>query len=217
MITLPISPRMLAVLLVAFACYPLAEARSTDRAADAPPATISIRDAFLTNAHGITTEGTRYTVQPDVAPLVDVNGESLLAVPIVADADNAYTLTVYSFVVRLNRNEYVLFYPLVSLINADYQVQATLSPRYEYRFEGNVLNNEFEIPAGASWLLVHTSAEYFRSDFVGTTTKRGNGGGAATTFLTGAMVGSIVMSLAQGKSRSFHFGEIGLIAIARNE
>ena len=124
--------------------------------------------------------------------------------------------TVLSFVVQLSRDEYVLYYPLVSLINAEYQVQATLKPRYEFGFEGNVLHNEFAIPAGASWLLVHTSAEFYRSDFVGSTSKRGSGGGAAASFVGGAIGGAIVMSLAQGKERPFRFGEIGLIAVVRD-
>jgi hypothetical protein len=81
--------------------------------------------------------------------------------------------------------------------------------------EANVLNNEFAIPAGASWLLVHTSAEFYRSDFVGSTSRRGNGGGAAAAFVGGAIGGAVVMSLAQGKERPFRFGEIGLIAIVR--
>ncbi|MBK9655523.1 MAG: hypothetical protein IPO66_08620 [Rhodanobacteraceae bacterium] len=71
-------------------------------------------------------------------------------------------------------------------------------------------------PAGASWLLVHTSAEFYRSDFVGSTSKRRSGGGTAASFVGGAIGGAIVMSLAQGKERPFRFGEIGLIAVVRD-
>jgi len=208
--------RVLQLLLLGCAVAQFAAAGSTDKPEDAPPASVSIRDAFSTNARGVDTQGTRYTMQPELAPLVDIQGESLLAIPIIADASRAYTLTVHSFVVRLSRDEYVLYYPLVSLINADHQVQATLKPRYEFSFEGNVMHNEFAIPAGASWLLVHTSAEFYRSDFVGSTSKRGSRGGAAASFVGGAIGGAIVMSLAQGKERPFRFGEIGLIAVVRD-
>jgi hypothetical protein len=207
-------PRLLQALLLVVAVWQPATARSADNEV-APPKPMSIREAFSTSASGVSSKGTRHSMQPGAAPLVDVNGEALLAIPIVADASTAYTLTIHSSVMRLGRDEYVLYYPLVSLINADHQVQQTLKPRYEFSFEGNILSNEFSIPAGASWLLVHTSAEFFRSDFVGSTSRGGSRGGGAAALLGGAIGGAIVMTLAQGKERPFRFGEIGLIAIAR--
>jgi hypothetical protein len=207
-------PQLLQVPLLVLAIWQSGVARTADKEA-APPSPMSIREAFATNASGISAKGTRHTMQPQAAPLVDVAGEALLAIPIIADASNGYTLSVHSFVVRISRDEYVLYYPLVSLISADYQVLQTLKPRYEFRFEGNVLNNEFTIPAGASWLLVHTSAEFYRSDFVGSTSKRGTRGGGVAALAGGPIGGAIAMSLVEGKEHPFRFGEIGLIAIVQ--
>lgn len=96
---------------------------------DASPKPVSIREVFATSVNGVNSEGTRYNLQPGSAATVDLNGEALLAIPIVADASNGYTLTVQSHVVRLSRDKYVLYYPVISLISADYQVQQTLKPR----------------------------------------------------------------------------------------
>lgn len=209
--------RWLYALTLVVAICPSAWARSGD-GKEALPKSISIREAFAA-ANGISSDGTRYTMQPGSAARVDINGEILLAVPLMAEASKEYTVTVNSFVVRLGRDEWVLYYPLVSLVSADYEVYQTLKPHFEFNFSGNALSNEFQIPAGASYLLVHSSAEFFRSDFTGTTSRRGSWGSsksAAVVAAGGVIGGAVVMSLAQGKERKFHFGEVGLIVIARD-
>lgn len=128
------------------------------------------------------------------------------------------TLKVRSYVVGGTDGTHVMLYPLVSLVDADFRPDATLKPKYEFVFDGTTLLNEFELPADAKRLLIHTDAQYFRGEFVART-HLGQGhhlraallrsGAARVACSTGLLIhyGSSLESF------EFGFGEIGVFSV----
>jgi hypothetical protein len=106
---------------------------------------------------------------PGVAPLVKLNTQTLLVVPVVSDGVETRQLKLRSFIVRLSDGSYAMFYPIVSLVDENFEVVRTLKPEHEFAFDGNTLLNTFELPAATKRLLIHTDEEFFRSAFRGST------------------------------------------------
>jgi len=166
----------------------------------------------------------RLSVFPGRVPRIRLAGSELLAVPVALDPSKPHTMVVRSHVTRAADGTRVLFYPLVSLVSADFQVQQTLKPKYEFAFENGSLQNEFVVPAGVQRLLIHTDEEYFRGSFVGgTTTARkdpidglygiaGALGGAAGAAV--ALAATTVQSKQpRYESKEFRFGEVGVVDV----
>ena len=158
----------------------------------------------------------RLSVFPGRVPQVDLGGEQLLVVPVALDPSRAHTVFVKSYVTRAADGSHVLFYPLVSLVDSDFQVRETLKPKYEFAFEGARLLNEFAVPPGVARAIVHTDPQYFRGSFEGsssTGTNPGAGTGAAVGAL-GGLVGALLLHAATvGEQADFRLGELGVIEI----
>ena len=95
---------------------------------------------------------------------LDVDGENVSVLPVLNESGWTQ-LNIYSFVVRESDGKYKLFYPVVSVLDAAGAIANTIKPRHEFKFAGAVLNNEFELPAGATRLVIHTRKEYVESGF----------------------------------------------------
>lgn len=187
---------------------PMASARDAE-SADAP---ITVRAAF-DSADGVKQgKSVHYRIDTGRTALVDIGGRPLRAIALVTDSPTPFTLIVRSTVVRLSRKDFVLFYPLVTLVAEDFTVGEPLRPRFEFAFARNELTNEFTIPAGTLRLLVHSAPEFFDSDFTSSTALRGGDSVAAAGFFLGV----IGIAMAQGEERQFRFAESGKIRIGRD-
>jgi hypothetical protein len=161
--------------------------------------------------------------EPTALVQVDIEGERVSAMPVLNESARTQ-LAIYSFVVREQDGKYKLFYPVVSLVDGSGAVVKTIKPRFEFRFAGAVLNNEFDLPAGATRLLVHTRKEFVESGFESSFGPEWQGmdtpvppaaalGAAAVGAafpVVGLVVGLSMLSIPKGTCT---FGERGLIQL----
>lgn len=109
------------------------------------------------------TTSVKVAFDPTAWAQVDIDGERVSAMPVLNESGRTQ-LTIYSFVVR-DGGKYKLFYPVVSVVDPSGEVVKTIKPRFDFRFANAVLTNEFDLPAGATRLLVHTRKEFVESGF----------------------------------------------------
>ena len=126
---------------------------------------MSVREAFRSSqvlkagSFGRTVE-----LLPDAAPVVVIDQAKTLSAPFVLDSRGSGRLVVKSYPTSVG-NAGSLFYPIVSIVDDDYSIRATLKPKYEFNFASNTLTNEFTLPPNARFILIHTSPEYFKYSF----------------------------------------------------
>jgi|CXWL01.1.fsa_nt_gi hypothetical protein len=183
---------------------------------EVPTAPMSISEAFR---YALATEpgkARRVSVVAGNVPEVTRGNANLLVVPLRLDASREHKLIVRSAVARKSEQENVLFYALVSMVDAQGQITETLKPRFEFQMQGNELINEFAVPAGVDRVLVHTSEEFYDSDFTSQTSPGSgpNAAVAAGASLAGGVVGvSLLLVASQGRAAGFHFGQVGQISV----
>jgi len=156
-------------------------------------------------------------------PVVEFGSDRLFVIPVNLDPAKRHAFTVRSFVVQTSDGAFVLFYPLLSLVDGSYKVQQTLKPKFEFAFENNILTNEFEVGPGVDRMLIRTDAEYFRGPFEGTTStytpnrsadRYVGMAGAVGGAIGGAMgAGLVVWNASRGERKPFKLGEIGVINV----
>jgi hypothetical protein len=142
----------------------------------------------------------------------------LLVVPVINSGGEPANLRISSSIVRYSDGAHVLFYPVVSLVNGNFEVFATIKPKYEFAFDGKTLLNEFQIPAGVNRLLVHTDPEYFKGEFTGSVYSEL--GAREKAYAAGAVLGglvgvAIVRAATDRNLQEFVFGEVGVVSISK--
>jgi hypothetical protein len=130
---------------------------------------VSIQEAFNEAGPLARIAGRDIVVAPGRTPVVKIDGTELLVVPVVLDGSGPNTLKISSRVARTESGAYVLFYPVISFLDQEFQVYRTLKPKCEFAFSKNVLTNEFDVPAGVERLLIRTDREFLDGAFTGLT------------------------------------------------
>ena len=178
-----------------------------------PSGAISISDAFRYAVDTEPGKAKRVSVVTGNVPIVQLGDSNLLVVPVILDGSRAHKLIVRSKVARKSADENVLFYALVSTVDAQGQVNETLMPRYEFQFAGNELTNEFALPAGVERVLIHTSPEFYESDFASQTSTGDTSGALGVAAAVGGALGAAMFAATQGKAAGFRFGQVGQITV----
>jgi hypothetical protein len=163
---------------------------------------------------------------PGQSSVVEFGSDHLFVMPVNLDPARRHVVTIRSFVVQTSDGAFVLFYPLLSLVDESYKVQRTLKPKFEFAFENNILTNEFEVGPGVDRMLIRTDAEYFRGPFEGTTsTYTPNRSADRYVGVAGAMgwaiggalgAGLFVWNASRGERKPFKLGEVGVINVEAN-
>ena len=152
-------------------------------------------------------------------PLVSMDRRNRLVVPMFVDSSRPHTMKVMSYVARKNDGSYILFYPVLSLIDETFNSYLTLKPKYEFDFNENILTNEFEIPAGVQRIMIHTDEQYYPDSFEGTTSAGDEPSKIALGYagLFGGAVGVLIMHAAtHGEEKPFKLGEVGVVSVETN-
>lgn len=177
---------------------------------------ITVEQAFASRVLKLGGSNENVSVQPGQLPLVTLGTMNLLAIPIANEGANSQRLKIQSFVVAAGDNKYVMFYPVVSLVDSNFRVYQTIKPAREFVFDGSALTNDFEIPSGAEKLLVHTQEEFFRSDFIGRTyaSSSPSGGSYGVAGALGGVIGVLILhAVTSSEPKEFTFSEVGEIVI----
>jgi len=157
---------------------------------------------------------------PERLPVITIGDQKLIVVPLANLEGGPRSLAVRSYVIRLDDGSYGMFYPVVSLIDNDFRISQTLTPKYEFAFDGTSLLNEFDVPAGTARLLIHTDQRFHRGSFETTQSTPDSRATAAST-LTGTMpLAGLALTIANaisGTNRNqpvtFKFSEVGALRI----
>jgi hypothetical protein len=180
---------------------------------------VSVQDAFSEAETAHLAAGTNISVSVGQVPLVSLGKNNRLVIPLFIDGSKPHIMKVMSYVSRKKDGSYILFYPVLSLVDKDFNAYLTLKPKYEFVFHENVLTNEFEIPAGVERLLIHTDQEYYPGSFEGTTSA-GSGpsnGAYGVAGVLGGVVGALILHAGtQGEEKPYKFDEVGVVSIKTN-
>lgn len=149
-------------------------------------------------------------------PLVSLGNNHLFSIPIVNDGSRPHIMKVKSYVARKKDGSYILFYPVLSFVDQNFNAYLTIKPKYEFAFHKSILTNEFEVPAGVERLLIHTDQEFFSGSFKSTTStgiSPSAGVGTAVGVLGGLVGGLILHAATSGEEIEFRFDEVGVVRI----
>lgn len=190
-----------------------------ETSANFSPNPISVQEAFSEAEASHLVAKTNISISIGQVPLVSLGNNNRLVIPFVIDSLKPHTMKVMSYVSRKTDGSYILFYPVLSLVDKDFHAYLTVKPKYEFAFHDNVLTNEFEIPAGVGMVLIHTDQEYYPGSFEGITSA-GSGpsnGAYATAGILGGAVGALLLRAAtQGEEKPYKFDEVGVVSVETN-
>jgi hypothetical protein len=159
--------------------------------------------------------GNAVELSPGAVPVVAVGQAKTLSAPFVLDSQGSGRLVIKSYPTKVG-NERSLFYPIVSIVDNDYSIRATLKPKYEFDFAKNTLTNEFSLPPNTRLILIHTSPEYFKHSFGEIAGNRNVSGAAVVGGVIGGALGAVVFGALSGSSDgspAFSLGPIGKIQV----
>ena len=177
---------------------------------------VSIQEAFNQAETSHLPTSKNISVSAGKVPLVSWGNNNLFAIPIINDGSRPHIMKVKSYVARKKDGSYILFYPLLSFVDQNFNVYLTLKPKYEFAFHKSILTNEFEVPAGVERLLIHTDQEFFSGSFKSTTSTgiSPSAGVGTTVGVLGGLVGGLILHAAtSGEEIEFRFDEVGVVRI----
>lgn len=161
----------------------------------------------------------RIEIDPMSAQIVQFDGFRSPAILVDLGEKAKSDLKIESFVTQGGGGHLYLFYPIITTLGPKLVPIMTVLPRYEFDFNENVLTNEFAIPSGVRYILIHTSPDYVRMSFNESKqypSKIGPGIAAAVGGLVGGVIISAVESNEQKRAPdSFVFSWGGMIEAAK--
>jgi hypothetical protein len=162
--------------------------------------------------------GTDITVAAGQVPLITLDNNNLLVIPIINDGSKPHTMKVMSYVTRKNDGSNILFYPVLSFVDQNFRVILTVKPKYEFKFNQNVLTNEFDVPAGIERIIIRTDQEFIQKSFEGTTSAGSDpSGGVYGMFgALGGVVGVLTHSTKPKEEKPFKFDGAGVVSVETN-
>ena len=177
---------------------------------------VSIQEAF--KAANIYRLGTDITVAVGQVPLVSLGNNNQLVIPIINDGSKPHTMKVMSYVTRKNDGSNILFYPVLSFVDQSFQVILTVKPKYEFKFNQNVLTNEFDVPAGIERIIIRTDQEFIQKSFEGTTSagSDSSSGVFAMFGALGGVAGLLTHSTKPKEEKPFKFDGTGVVSVETN-
>lgn len=177
---------------------------------------VSIQEAF--KAANIYRLGTDITVAVGQVPLVSLGNNNQLVIPIINDGSKPHTMKVMSYVTRKNDGSNILFYPVLSFVDQNFQVILTVKPKYEFKFNQNVLTNEFDVPAGIERIIIRTDQEFIQKSFEGTTSagSDSSSGVFAMFGALGGVAGILTHSTKPKEEKPFKFYGTGVVSVETN-
>ncbi|MGE5384469.1 MAG: hypothetical protein ACM3SV_01125 [Betaproteobacteria bacterium] len=182
---------------------------------------ISIEAAFKQKAIALADAQNGIDMDPERLPMVKIGGQNLLAAPMVIPKSSGGILHIRSFVTSAPDGKYTMYYPIISLVNERMEIFKTLKPKVDFNFNGQNLINEFDLPEGATRLLIHTHDEYFKSDF-SSVTYLGDPSAdpmklkfslSPVLLLGGGLLGALAVQIMTGTNNEFTFSEVGVISV----